>query len=177
MRERRKKKVIKFRLSEKLFYRANPIMWDVPVDEEGNPLHFRISIKEGKRFNAGRGNCISLDKETIKRYLNDIENILYVSNNHYPNDDTEYLDQLSDPRPGGRLVYSKRLSGDDRFCYIIHPFEKLKNGDIILPIDVYSCNGHTRPDGGIYYSPDYFEMKSIKKEINQWRRKRGLPEV
>lgn len=48
---------------------------------------------------------------------------------------------------------------------------------VILPILVYSCNGHTRPDGGLYYSPEPQEMRKIKQEINQWRRKRGLQEI
>lgn len=120
---------------------------------------------------------MTLDKARIKRYLTDLENILFITNNNISDDDTEYLDQLSDPRSGGRLVYSKRLSGDDRFCYIISPFKKLENGEIILPILVYSCNGHTRPDGGLYYSPDPIEMRKIRQEINQWRRKRGLQEI
>lgn len=167
--------MIKFR--EKLFYRAEVMMWDFPVDGDGNPISFIIKIETSKRFKDGRKNCMTLDKARIKRYLTDLENILFITNNNISDDDTEYLDQLSDPRSGGRLVYSKRLSGDDRFCYIISPFKKLENGEIILPILVYSCNGHTRPDGGLYYSPEPQEMRKIRQEINQWRRKRGLQEI
>lgn len=167
--------MIKFR--EKLFYRAEVMMWDFPVDEDGNPISFIIKIETSKRFKDGRKNCMTLDKARIKRYLTDLENILFITNNNISDDDTEYLDQLSDPRSGGRLVYSKRLGGDDRFCYIISPFSNFLNGEIILPILVYSCNGHTRPDGGLYYSPDPIEMRKIRQEINQWRRKRGLQEI
>ena len=168
--------MIKFR--EKLFYRAEVMMWDFPVDEDGNPISFIIKIETSKRFKDGRKNCMTLDKARIKRYLTDLENILFITNNNISDDDTEYLDQLSDPRPGGRLVYSKKLSGNDRFCYIINYPIKIKDSDEYkIIIEVYSSIGHKRPDGGDYWSPDPIEMRKIRQEINQWRRKRGLQEI
>lgn len=47
----------------------------------------------------------------------------------------------------------------------------------IIHVHIYSCKGHKRPDGGDYWSPDPIEMRKIKQEINQWRRKRGLQEI
>ena len=168
--------MVKFRLSEKLFYRTTPFMWDLSSFEE--IPDFEV-IKTPRYKNQKRTNTF-LDKQIVKRYiddLNDNDND-YLTGNHYPDDDTEYLDQLSDPRPGGRLVYSKRLSGDDRFCYIINYPKKLEDSNKYkIIVEIYSSIGHKRPDGGYYWSPDPIEMKSIKKEINQLRRKRGLPEV
>lgn len=168
--------MIKFRLGEKLFYRADPFMWDLSDFDE--ILIFEV-IKT-PRYKNQKGINTSFDKKLVKRYFEDLNNkdYNYITENHFPEDDTEYLDQLSDPRPGGRLVYSKKLSGNDRFCYIINYPIKIKDSDEYkIIIEVYSSIGHKRPDGGDYWSPDPIEMRKIRQEINQWRRKRGLQEI
>lgn len=168
--------MIKFRLNEKFFYRADSFMWELS-DFEEIPT---FEIVRTSRYKNQKGVNTLSDKKLIKRYFDDLNNneYNYITENHYPEDDTEYLDQLSDPRPGGRLVYSKRLSGDDRFCYIINYPKKVENSnEYKIIIEVYSSIGHTRPDGGSYWSPDFQEMRKIKQEINQWRRKRGLQEI
>ena len=138
-----------------------------------------IKVIKSPKFQNQRNKNTFLDKQIVKRYIEDLEDPEnnYLTENHYPDDDTEYLDQLSDPRPGGRLVYSKRLSGDDRFCYIINYPEEIDENTSKVIVEVYSSIGHTRPDGGLYYSPDPFEMKKIRSEIKQWRKRRGLPEL
>ena len=88
--------MIKFRLGEKFFYRADSFMWELS-DFEEIPT---FEIVRTSRYKNQKGVNTSSDKKLIKRYFDDLNNneYNYITENHYPEDDTEYLDQLSDPR-------------------------------------------------------------------------------
>ena len=78
--------MIKFRLGtlfQKLFYRAEITMWDLPIDDDGNPILFTIKVESSKKFENGRKNCTSSDKIRIKRYLSDLENISFITGNNF----------------------------------------------------------------------------------------------
>lgn len=170
--------MIKFRQKEFVYY--DPKEWDQLIDLDPDKKKFyNITVSDKIIPNP-------LYKSKIKRLKKDLREGWVYKDSPGNSDDTEYLYQISDERyPGGFLVYSKNIAGDDRFCYIIYPpqlaeFES-KNGEVeeiyIVEVFVYSYTEHRRPDGGLYWSPFPEEMRKIKQEINQWRRKRNLPEI
>ena len=160
-------------LKSKLFIRYAPFRWPIPL--ETTKVQYVITDK------LNRTGISLSDKKLIKKYIENLStgiNIYPPESGPNP-EDTEYLSQISlkISNDRGYLVYSKKLSGDDRFCYKIyapvkHPIDENTS---IIRIEIYSCKGHTRPDGGSYWDTDPEIKRKIKNEIRQWRQRNGLP--
>ena len=166
--------MIKFRLLEKLFRRCEIKKWEdiLSIDEDSLIISFVETTKNYERGMASHG---SATKKIIRRFLQDLKDGYYYVDPPGKDDDTEYLDQLSDERSKGFLVYSKRIGGDDRFCYMIYPPALSQPGIYSMKIKVYSCKGHTRHfDLKEYFDPNPRAKRRLLEEINQWRVKRGL---
>ena len=168
------KTMIKFRLGtlfQKLFYRAEKVKWeDMIILDPLLPI--KVNVYRLPEFEKDLESHLLMYRRLIKRYLKDLSD-LFLYENNFPSDDTEYLDQLSFERVDGSgvLVYSKKVVGDDRFCYqILMPYKE--NNEYIINVLVYSCKGHKRPDGGSYWDPDPVIMEEIiKPEIIEYRKR------
>lgn len=168
--------MIKFRLGtllQKLFYRAQKVKWNDLIFMDQN-LPVKTIIYRLPEFEKDLESHLPMYRKLIKRYLSDIEGS-YLYEDNFPSDDTEYLDQLSIEKTNGSgfLVYSKKVVGDDRFCYqILMPYKE--NNEYIITVIVYSCKGHKRPDGGSYWDSDPVIMEdTIKPEIREYRKRFG----
>lgn len=176
--------MIKFRLAQKEFIRYPSKEWDDIVQIDRN-IEKIIDIEYAKNLISN-----TLYKSKINRIKQDIKaKWIYKDSPGHPEDDTEYLYEISEERQGGYLVYSKNIAGDDRFSYIIYQPEltTLINTDehgnkvevkvYIIPVYVYSYSEHKRPDGGLYWSPFPEEREKIRREIDRWRAKKNLPPI
>ena len=176
--------MIKFRQKE--FIRYQPKEWDDILNLDRTKRKIIDLTFDSNKIGGG------IYKNKIKRLKKDIlDGYIYNNSPGNDSDDTEYLYQISDERiPNGFLIYSKNIAGDDRLCYTIYPpvsadipkIDEVTENEVteevyIIHVHIYSCKGHKRPDGGDYWSPDPIEMRKIKQEINQWRKKRGLQEI
>lgn len=151
--------MIKFRqgiLQQKLFYRAEKIRWEEPEElnklKEDDIVKIIINLEFGRLYEKQMPTIDTVNKKIIQRFKQDLkENFIY--DDHFSNDDTEYLDQVS--KPGKYLVYTKRINGPDRFSYIIYkPILEQKGEhlyEIKIKVVVYSVKGHLRPDGQPYF--------------------------
>ena len=152
--------MIKFRLGtlqQKLFYRAEKVMWDNPeeiknLDEENSNINISIDLEFGRLYEEQMPNIDPANKKIIQRFKKDLKDG-FIYDDHFSNDDTEYLDQVS--KPGKYLVYTKRINGPDRFSYMIYkPSLKQKKEnlyEIKVKIVVYSVKGHLKPNGQPYF--------------------------
>lgn len=147
--------MIKFRLIEKLFYRAEKRRWEEPDElknlNEGDTVETFINLEFGKLYEKQMPNIDPTNKKIIQRFKQDLKSGL-IYDDRYPEDDTEYLDQES--KLGKYLIYTKRINGPDRFSYMIYkPVVKLvREGHyrVEIKIVIYSVKDHLKPNGQPY---------------------------
>ena len=168
--------MIKFRLGtllQKLFYRAQKVRWEDLIIMDPN-IRRKFIIIRTPEFEKDLESHLPMYRNLIKRFEKDLK-IGFIYDDNFSSDDTEYLDQLSIEKTDGTgfLVYSKKVIGDDRFCYqILMPFEE--NNEYLIYVLEYSCKGHKRPDGGSYWDSDPVIMEDIiKPEIREYRKRFG----
>ncbi len=168
--------MIKFKLGalslfQKLFYRAFKVKWEDLINMDPD-IKRKFIIIRTPEFEKDLESHLPIYRNLVKRFEKDLKSG-YIYDNNFPADDTEYLDQLSIEKTDGSgfLVYSKKVVGDDRFCYqILMPYKE--DGKYIINILVYSCKGHKRPDGGSYWDSDPVIMEEIiKPEIIEYRKR------